>query len=427
MRAKKKKAIEFARADDNAIWKVEDFASFSNTFNEIGEFELAEFDTLARKFAAPYLCVKMLFGVMPIITPLDADPNMLQAVPKEEVARRLSTTVEQVEFQVEMLKIQWKKHVKQRPEPPAPEPPDAPPVDLNAAPKEVVTTATRSLAVLPDATRVEQCLNVIEAFQFDTSMFDVPGREDKVRLVEIEWFAERLVELKKMFEEPMAKTLARQAMMNEMQLRRADSELSKIPIASTNFWNIHDKKIKLEERYENQWKQLEDICPYVKGAMQKQGVHACISELIRADQEWTANGNKLLADGIFTALELQVLLRASVQMPEPMYRPGWVMAVLDARENLQNPHYKRALPDEYFQVMDDALRQTHALAVERGLIKLIDLEDDSPKGEYPPFHEPTPEQMAEAVHDITPNQIPTAEIDGEIPDIEAELEEEGKK
>lgn len=422
-RTKKPKWIEFARQDDNAVWKVEDWGSFEKTFDPIGEHEVAEFDAFARKYEAPYLCVKMLYGIMPIIAPMNAVAECLQPMPKDKVAEHLGTTDEQVEFQIEMLRIQWKKYVKERPLEKPKVAPDGPLPDTSKAPAEVVTTVTPSTAVLPNAARIDQCLLVIEAFQFDPTMFDVPGRPDKIRIIEIEWFAERLTELRKMFEEPMAKTLARQAMMNEMQLRRADQELSKIPIASTGFWNIHDKKIKLEERYENQWKQLEEICPYIKGAMQKQGVHACISEFIRADQEWTATGNRVRIDDIFTALEIQILLRASVQQPEPMYRPGWVMAVRDAMENLQNPHYKRMLPDAYFKVLDDGLRTAHALAVERGLIKLIDLEDDTEKGEWPPLLEAPKAVVDEAILAERPHEI-AVEIEGaEIPDVEARLEE----
>lgn len=424
-RSKKPTWTEFTRTDDNAIWKIDDWVSFANTFDPIGEHELGEFDAWARKYDGPYLCARMVYGIMPIIAPMNADAECLQPLPKEEAAKRLGTSVEQVEFQIEMLQIQWRKYLKERPLPKAKEPPPGPAPDMSVAAPLVVSTPTQSNSVLPTMDRIEQCVLVVEAFGFDATMFDIPGRPDKVRLIEIEWFAERLMELKRMFDEPMAKTLARQAMMNELQLRRADNDLSKIPIASTNFWNIHDKKIKLEERYENQWKQLEEICPYIKGAMQKQGVHACISEFIKADQEWVAGGNRVRIDEVFTALEIQILLRASVQQPIPMYRPGWVMAVRDAMENLHNPTYKRLLPDIYFRVMDDALRDTFTKAVEAGLITLIDLENDSPKGEWPPLILPPPDAVKEAV-DAMPAGIPVLDPDAGIPDVEASLEESGQ-
>jgi hypothetical protein len=157
-------------------------------------------------------------------------------------------------------------------------------------------------------------------------------------------------------------------------------------------------KLKIEEIYQKQWSKLEEICPYIKSAASRQTVHGLISELIRAHQEFTINGNNALVDGLFTSYEIQVLQRVS-QQQGAQYRPGWVLAVKEARDHLHDPAYKRKLPDINYRMLDESFQEVMARLIEKGTVVPIDLEDKGPRGEYPPLIAP-PVEAEDVVPDV---------------------------
>lgn len=93
----------------------------------------------------------------------------------------------------------------------------------------------------------------------------------------------------------------------------------------------------------------------------------------------TRNDTRLV-DGIYTATEIQVECRRSVQMPEPRYRAGWVVVMNSAKAGLFDPNWKPPFDERMTARMDAAWKAAYMEAA-RGEA-LPDLEADGPGSEY---------------------------------------------
>lgn len=407
---------EFQHPIDGADWRIEDWTSLKNTF-EIEKPQLGDFAKVATIHETPWLMARMRFGINPVVPPLNTDPDYLRAFTTAEVAEHFQTDEEQVTVQLEILQDAWHRFLKEGPDEPEPpkaaEPIPAPPdaaKSAEAAPPEPAKVAEPSkLPVVPRAIfevpvadfpdPPHEYKELLHRFGFTMQTFNVPGRLEALRMHEIFWFCGRIMELQRMFEEPMAKNLARMAVMNEIQLRRADDEISTTHITANRYWDIQQTKLKIEEIYQKQWSKLEEICPYIKASAVKAQVTGVVSELIKAHQNYCVSGDTILIDGLLTSFEIQVAMRSSIQQG-PQYRPGWVMAVREAREHINDPMYKRKLPDKHFKLLDEAFREAYQRMVDAGEIVPIDLEDKGPKGEYPPLIAPAPEEVEDVIPDV---------------------------
>lgn len=412
-RSRSQQRIEFIHPVDKQDWRIEDWTSFKNTF-EIEQRQLAEFVKVALIQETPWLMARMRFGILPVVPPINSDPDFLKAFTTAEVAQNFQTDEEQVVIQMEILQDAWHKYLKEGPDEeqpiqpePAPAPtsaPEAPAISSQTSPPPpppIVPVKIRETEASADyEDPPQELLDVIHRFGFTLSIFNLPGRTPAARMQEIHWFASRLLEMQKMFEEPMAKNLARMAVMNEIQLRRADDEISARNVTSSAYWDVQQSKLRIEEIYQKQWSKLEEICPYIKNASNKIQVTGLVSEWIKAHQAYTVSGDNELIDGLFTNFEIQVLTRSS-QQQGPQYRPGWVMAVKEARDNLHNPHYRRRIPTKNYKMIDDAFRDAYQRMIDAGEIVPIDLEDKGPQGEYPPLIQPDPTE--ELIPDV---QVP---------------------
>ena len=187
----------------------------------------------------------------------------------------------------------------------------------------------------------------------------------------------------------MATGLARQAIINEMLLRRCDDQMTRLSPMNKAFAMIQSTKIEIERVYQDQWEQLEAICPFVKAITNKVSFSASLSDVIEGYKQYRAHGQSDLVDGLHNFYGMQILLRASTQEPTPRYRPGWVLACLEAKDGLFDPGFKRKMPNHLLAVLDSGLAAAYAQLVEDGKVKLTDLELEGPAGEYPPLVDPT--------------------------------------
>jgi hypothetical protein len=378
------------KGGDLEDWRIARWEAFTEKFGVPAEL-LPEFHAVASRIPNHWDVIRHIYAFNPPF----GDDNEIIVCPAETPAAYAkmknrtdgagTCSVRDVKFIIEQVFQAWLKYLESKCAGAiAAEPPPAPP------PK----TDKPAEAVAP--TDAEADAQVIREVGFSMSFFEIPGRSVECQTDEIRWFASRLRELRKMFDEPMARTLARQALTNEVLMRRCDDEMLTLSPNQESFQTIHVTKKKIEDSYQDQWTKLEEICPYIKGIHQKVTVTGTMAEMIDAYRAYKANGDNTLIDGVFTAFGIQIETRASKQAPDPNYRPGMVAAINEAKLAIWDPNFKRLLPDNVCKALDDGFRNAHKDMVDKGIIVLTDLEKEGPEGEWPDLFHPGHEAMAAA-------------------------------
>lgn len=377
---------------DGQPWKVQDMAGLRKELAVI-EADLAKFHGICRNAPGWPIAVR-LFGIQPMFPSPDADAQFLRVWTRQEIAAAEQMEIEELDELLDTVRRLWNRHLKER---------EAEQYVSEPATKVLPpqTPAPAPTATPPAAEQPEQSAGpssdqraIIEQFGFSFKIFDLPDRFPEQRDAEIAWFAQRLIELKKLFEEPMAKSLARQAIINEMLMRRCDDKMTTADPGTKGFWAIQDTKLRIEEIYQKQWSQLEEICPYVKSVGTKVTVTGTLSDWVEGYRRAIVDGDTKLLDGLFTAFEVQILVRGSMQDPDPKYRPGLAAAINEAKAGLWDPNFRRKLPDKVLRAMDEGFQEAHRRLVEQGVVKLTDLELEGPAGEYPPLFEAPEEDIS---------------------------------
>lgn len=210
----------------------------------------------------------------------------------------------------------------------------------------------------------------------------------RVRLKDMDekiWFVARVKQLEKLFRETMTSGLTRNLLMTELQLRRVDENLSFSDMLGEEWRKNMKLRGDLDSTYNDQLSKIDKLAPWASMIAGKYSFKGALTEVTKAIQEYYANNNHLLVDGIFTAAEVQVECRMSVQAPEPRYRLGWVTHALEAKANLWNPKWKSATPLTIFKKLDSAMKTAIKQAGQEMGELVPDLEKDGPEGEYAPL------------------------------------------
>ena len=224
---------------------------------------------------------------------------------------------------------------------------------------------------------------VLDYFGFTRKIFDCTGRgETTEKQEEIAWFCARLKELKRLFDEPMTKELAHRAMVGEILLRRIDSAMMREDVSSETFAALQKTKLTLEEKYSDQWKQIDSIVPYASAAATKQNFAGVVSDLINAVQRFEANHDTQTVDGVLTKFEVEIMLRQAKQHGI-RYRPSLPMYWKAVQENLWNADWQNTMPTHVLKLLDAGFKGAVEALTEKGGILLPDLTVDGPEGEYP--------------------------------------------
>lgn len=248
------------------------------------------------------------------------------------------------------------------------------------APMAVVATEPVVMEPEPEFGNDDDVLN---HFGFNRKIFECEGREDVTeKQEEIAWFCSRLKEIKRLFDEPMTKELARRAIIGEMLLRRIDCAMTREDVSGDTFSAMQKTKDNLEENYAAQWAQIDSIIPYASAVQSKQTFAGVISDLVNAVQRWEANHDMTLVDGIFTKYEVEILMRQA-QQHEIRYRPSLPMYWKAVQQNLWDADWKNTMPTRVLKLLDAGFKGAVAAVNEKGGIFLPDLESDGSDGEYP--------------------------------------------
>ena len=360
-------------------WRVNQPGQFLQFFRlkngEVGKFH---FWAAGRPdLLAPWTIARMFFGIEPMIQSENADVDLYgSSLSVDEIADLRKCDAEEIKIELQALAMAWK--VFQRTQPV-----EAPVRSL--VPANDFTPPSDQKFDVPDAPLSPIQSDVLKYRGFFPSDFEVDGNKawtEGLANREMQALYARLIELKKVFDEPMAKEVGRQALINEVLLRRVDQELLRMAPSSPKFAILRQTKQEIETTLLKQWAEVEKICPFVKGAINKMTAIGAFSDLGKGDMEWSRDKTHIVFDGLYTAYEMQAELRESEQLPSG-YRPGWVAAVLEARAGLFDPNFRRTMKNSYCKILDMAFQAAAKAYNERWGIKLPDLLKEGPDGEYP--------------------------------------------
>ncbi|MBI4663597.1 MAG: hypothetical protein HY735_32755 [Verrucomicrobia bacterium] len=376
--------VEYRPVNETGLWRVEQWELFAGEFSAVRKEDLSVFHEMLSHSPRARMIVRRLFGFRPLRLPLNGNQDDYRTWSRFELCDNLGITEKELAAELEAVRTFWQQHLSPK-QPETPPPPAAPDGQM---------------------TLVETDDEVLKKYGFNPSVFDLPHRASEENKVEKQWFANRVREWKKLFDQSMTARLATQALFNEMRLRREENalwELDKQPVPESlekrnllekNKAAIENRITELEESYQEQLKNIEDIAPWFNATGKQISITGAIGELIKGVQEYRAKKDTRILDGVFTALELQVLLLQSQQVPEPMYRFGWVTYINSTKGFLWDQSFESAFRPADLAKLDAGFKAgVQRFSEERGDV-LPDLERDGPDGEYKELY--SPEEKKEA-------------------------------
>ena len=169
-------------------------------------------------------------------------------------------------------------------------------------------------------------------------------------------------------------------------LRQVERELSRRENIGGSEWaRLAKTKQELQESYRRGLDQLEALAPYARDVAGKYGLQGVVSDFTRAQQEYASRGTTEIRDGIFTAAEIEVLLRTTVLRPEPQYRLGHVVGLNLARAGLLDPTWQQTMKPALIRRITAGFTGAFLAANAADGVMPVDIEADGPEGEYEPL------------------------------------------
>jgi hypothetical protein len=408
--------LEYRPEGATILWKVDLFDQLAEDY-AILDNQMPQFHACATRTPRAWQVLRMLYGINPVIVPSDTDADFLKIWSRSEVSARLKISLNDLETMLDTLLAAWqrvqpetilapvKPLVAPKPTtaskpPPGPAPPKprrtAPPPPRNA---QETSGSTYLLSLtLPPLEDTQQ--DLLSKYGFSDKLFCAAGHAEAEAVAERDWFVERISEITQLLDEPAVSSLARSALMNELYERRLDDQMALADVASKEFADLSDAKEQVASEYREQWEQIKGIVPWANKVSHKNMFAGVLSDVLDGYIKYKADPKNKLLDGVFTALEIQVLMRES-QQAGIRYRPGQVAAILEAMHNLADPNWERSLPNNICKQMDQAFREAAEKFRETNGMPLPNIESDDPKvGEYPPLYVPKETPLEEPKENI---------------------------
>ncbi len=346
-------------------WRVERFDLLAAEFllDAPWEGQMTMFHELACAQVRRWLIVRRLFGVAPLISASDEDFSILA---RGQVCTLLSIQPKELQAELEALRAQWR----------------------NAAGRKSDGENQNEEAAGPPTVPHGELIfghEILDKHGFPEAMFEFDSkRTPEQNRLERDWFAKRVTEWDKMLSEPMAESIAREALLNELYLRRLQVEMTVLSPSSKRWQELLAAKNDIEVRRETQLEKLSDMFPESSLAG-KVSFRAVISELNQAHRDYYANGDRQLIDKIFSHAEVEVLLRQSVQQQEPQYRFGLNVAIVQAMHGLYDPNFRSRVKLGVFKKLDAGFRAAVNQVREELREPLVNLEEGVEPGEGDDF------------------------------------------
>lgn len=354
--------LEYKPVSSAEPWRVQLFELFQ------AEFALPEpygkamgmFHEIVEPQIRGWMIAKMVYGITPMIISEGVDPKEMEAQPRELVGAKLG--IEKSELQAELDALRGLYHATLAANPPA----EAP-----------VQSASSSKGEL------DFDENKFKEFGFSEAIFDVnrkdpTTKEDKPRTpeernTERNWFIKRVCEWGRMLSESMVSAIVRQALMNELYMRRLETEISMVMPGTEAFSRLQKVKKEIEDTYQDQLDEIKLNFPEMNVAG-KVTLRGAISDLKDGYLEYKKDGSTRLIDRMRTAFEIDIEMRQSLQKPEPQYRVGLNIYWIEAMRGLYDPDWRSQIPQRVLKKMDAAGRAAIEAARDELNEPMVDLE-----------------------------------------------------
>jgi hypothetical protein len=328
------------------------------------------FHDASARFPRSWLVARRLFGVSPLIPPADAKPEDLVCWARSQVAAQLGSTEAQVKDELTALRGRWKASTD--------------PV------KELAAGLAAPSAAEPSAPPTEFFAEekLLEEFDFPEDMFEFEWEEKlgkEVRTVgrtkdaqrrERNWFIKRLGEMQRMLREPRSAPLARQAIMNELWLRRYEAQMHRLNPVSSEGVSMSKRIMETQSAMKEQLDELDDMFPEL-GLASKVKFRAVISDFIAAVRDYYAKEDNRMINYLGTAPEISVLMRQNQQAPTPQYRGDIALTAQEAAAGLFDPNFRSQLKASELKKYREGVTAGIMKVREDSGEPLIDLEDDN--------------------------------------------------
>lgn len=341
-----------------------------NHFDELaGEFETVTPELLPRFHQAASLnerrwrYVRRIFGLRPVIPPADISEDDLRDWTREELCKADGVTRSQLKQELDAVRGVWVAFLK-----------TSAPAAVEPEPEKPKATPTYELNLADDP--------LLKEFNFRVKFADATERD---------WFVAKVRDFETVLREKMVSGLAHSACLTALRLHRLSYRLDTYEekhIGGKEWKADYELTNKITDEYNRQLKQILDLCPAASHLAGKMAFQPMISTITQALMEAVTDPQQRLIDGLFTALEIQVLHRISVQAPDPQYRLGWVVGMNASRAGLFDPNWKCPYPEKFMACVTKAYNATFVAASQEAGLPVPDLLADGEKGEYAPIVPP---------------------------------------
>lgn len=393
--------VEYTPELSSVVWSVDDFAGLAAEFNlsnaergtrnaeqaAVGWPErMVAFHGFVAQFPKQWLLVRRLFNVGPVI-PEDGTPaDELRAWSRKELCERQGLSPAELSAHLAALSEEWSKQTRNG------ERGTRSVEDMNGR-SDRTDQIDRTGRTNENAERGGDAALLLR-HGFPQRMFEVTVRDpvskspakrpEEENAEERRWFCSRLAEMEPMFLEPKSESVAREALMTSLHLRRLGQEMALVMPGETAFKELLNKKTQLEESLGGLSSRLEAMFPE-EAVSSKVTFRHVVSDLVVAVRDWQGMDTRL-ADGMSTQAELEFLLRRSIQV-DTRYRPSIAAAVNDAMRGLYDPKWKSTVKPAVWKAMDEAWRSAAKVVLDREKVPVIDLENGILPGEGEDFED----------------------------------------
>jgi len=262
--------------------------------------------------------IRRVYRLAPVI---GATKEELREWSIEEIAEEAGVLVKRIESIIEETKVFWARRCNER----------------SLVTRAVEGPTVEALGDLDD----EQIAKLLSKHGFE----EVPPNYQR-------YMARRIVEFQHLLDDEQGAHLARSALMQELILLEYDREIRRMlqkdgtGRSQKALDDLVQRRSSLQSTYENTLERLGATQEQNPGYRAKVAFGDSLGHLAKAMQEYYADGNNALIDGLFTAAEIKLLV-APTSLRPAQYRPDLPMLVEQWRANFWNPEWEGAkLPRE---------------------------------------------------------------------------------
>jgi hypothetical protein len=268
--------------------------------------------------------IRRVYRLAPVI---GATKEELREWSIEEIAREAGVPVKRIESIIEETKVFWARKCNER----------SLVTRAVEGPSRCIGATVEALGDLDD----EQIAKLLSKHGFE----EVPPNYQR-------YMARRIVEFQHLLDDEQGSHLARSALMQELILLEYDREIRRMlqkdgaGRSQKALDDLVQRRSSLQSTYENTLERLGATQEQNPGYRAKVAFGDSLGHLAKAMQEYYADGNNALVDGLFTAAEIKLLVTPTSLRPA-QYRPDLPMLVEQWRANFWNPEWEGAkLPRE---------------------------------------------------------------------------------